>query len=69
MTKDELEEHLNKEPFVPFRINMADGNHYDVENPRLAVAMNTRMFLAYPDGNWTFVVLRHVTSIESLQAA
>ena len=66
MTKKELEEYLYKEPFEPFRIKMADGTYYDVENPRLAVAMDTRMFLAFPKGGWTLIVLRQVTSLEVL---
>lgn len=69
MTKKELEERLNREPFEPFRVNTADGKHYDVVNPRLAVPMDSRLFIAMPNDNWTLIVLRQISSIESLQAA
>jgi hypothetical protein len=67
MTKAELEERLNKEPFEPFRVNTSDGKHFDVVNPRTAVAMDTRLFLALPDGGWTLLVLRQVTSLEDVK--
>lgn len=69
MTKKELEEYLNKEPFEAFRINTADGKHFDVQDLRLVVPMATRIFLAYGKDRWTFIILRHITSLESLQAA
>ncbi len=66
MTKAELEERLNKEPFEPFRVTTADGKHYDVTNPRMAVAMETRFFIAFPDEGHTLLALRQVTSIGSI---
>jgi len=69
MTKKELDERLNAEPFEPFRINTADGKSYDVLNPRLAVAMDTRLFLAIGKNEWTLIALRQVTSLQSVQAA
>jgi hypothetical protein len=69
MTKKELEELLNKEPFEPFRVNTADGKHFDVINPRWAVAMDARIFIAFPDQTWTLIALRQVTSLQRLDAA
>jgi len=69
MTRKELEDRLNAEPFQPFRINTADGKHYDIRNPRLAVPMDTRIFLATGTDDWTLIALRQVTSLQSLQAA
>jgi hypothetical protein len=69
MTKKELEERLNKEDFEPFRVNTSDGKHFDITNPRLAVAMDTRIFIALPENQWTLIALRQVTSLEGLQAA
>ncbi|HEX4053962.1 MAG TPA: hypothetical protein VHX86_06830 [Tepidisphaeraceae bacterium] len=69
MTKKELEERLNHEPFEPFRINTADGKNFDVMNPRLVVAMETRVFIALPKENWTLIALRQVTRLEGLAAA
>jgi hypothetical protein len=69
MTKQELEERLDKDPFEPFRINISDGKHYDVINPDLVVAMDTRVFIALPENRWTLIALRQVTSLEGLAAA
>jgi hypothetical protein len=69
MTKKELEERLNREPFQPFRVNTADGKHYDITNPRLVVPTDTRLFIVYSNEGWTDVVLRQITSLEGLQAA
>jgi hypothetical protein len=69
MTQQELQERLEKEPFEPFRINTSDGKHYDIGTPRLVVPMATRVFIAFPDDRWTLIILRHVTSLESVQAA
>jgi hypothetical protein len=69
MTKVEIEERLDKTEFEPFRINTSDGKHFDIVNPRLVVAMDTRVFIALPENRWTLIALRHVTSLEGLQAA
>ena len=67
MTRGEINERLFKEPFEPFRVNTSDGKHYDVLNPRLAVAMDARLFVAFPDNGCTVIVLRQITSIDTLQ--
>ena len=69
MTKQEIQERLDKDPFEPFRINTSDGKHYDVTNPHVVVAMATRVFIALSDYRWTLITLRQVTSLEGLQAA
>jgi hypothetical protein len=69
MTKKEIEERLYKEPFEPFRINTTDGKRFDVVNPRLAVAMDSRVFIALGKNNWTLIALRQVTRLEGLAAA
>lgn len=57
---------LDKEPFEPFRIRMADGHDYEVANPDLAVAMENTLFLAAPNRD-RFKLLSYIniTSIES----
>jgi hypothetical protein len=63
MTRTELEERLNREPFEPLRVHTAHGQHYDILNPRLAVPMDTRLFIALPNDRWTLIVLRQVTTL------
>ena len=48
----DIEELLNKEPFKPFRIRMADGNSYSVTNPNLVVPMESQLFIALPKDRW-----------------
>lgn len=69
MTKRELEDRLARESFEPFRVNTADGKHYDVTNPRLVVPTDNRLFIVFGQDRWTDIVLRQVTSIESLATA
>jgi hypothetical protein len=66
MTRAELEERLNKEPFEPFRVNTSEGKHFDVTNPRMTVAMETRLFIAFPDEGWTLLALRQVTGLSNV---
>jgi hypothetical protein len=69
MTKAEIEEWLNREPFEAFRVNTSDGKHFDILNPRLVVAMETRVFMALPQDRSALISLRQVTSLEHLTAA
>jgi hypothetical protein len=69
VTRAELEDRLNKEPFEPLRVHTADGQHYDIVNPRLAVPMDTRLFIALPHDRWTLIVLRQVTSVGDVPPA
>ena len=68
MTRAELQERLDNEPFEPFRVNTSDGKHFDITNPRMTVAMETRLFIAFPDEGWTLLALRQVTSLEDVKS-
>ena len=68
MTKKELEARLNHEPFLPFRVNTADGKSYEITNPDLVIATDTRLFIVFGNDGWTDVVLRQITSLQSLAA-
>lgn len=62
---EDLQELLDREPFQPFRIRMADGKAYDVVNPALAVAMDSMLFLAFPKDRWKFLSYVNMTSVEN----
>jgi len=62
----DLVELKDKEPFEPFRINLADGKHYDVTNPDLFVVMETKLFLAFPGGRWTMISFQNITSVDDV---
>jgi hypothetical protein len=69
MTKKEVQERLHREPFEPFRVNTSDGKHFDVIAAQSAVAMDTQMFVAFPERGYALIWLRHVTSLEGLATA
>ena len=70
MDKPRIEEMLARDPFEPFRINMADGTGFDVQNPGLVVPMQTKLLIAYPsDDRFAVASLFQITSIETLPAA
>jgi len=61
----DIQELLDREPFDSFRIDMADGHHYDVANPGLAVAMESNLFLALPKGRWKLLAYENMTGLET----
>lgn len=64
-----IQERLNREPFTPFRIRMADGKHYDVTNADLVVPMDTVLFIAMPKDRFKFLSYQNMTSLESSDVA
>lgn len=68
MTSENIRELLRREPFVPFRLMLSSGRHYDIVDPELAVAMKNEVFLAFADGErWAHVPLLHIAAIETLR--
>jgi hypothetical protein len=67
MTREEIRELLGRDPFRPFRLHLTNGGAFDVLNPGLAVAMQSELFLALPDGDrWVFIPYLHVSAVEGL---
>lgn len=65
-----IQELLDNEPFEPFRIRMSDGQHYEVEDPTLAVPMENTLFLAMPKRDrFKLISYQNITSIESQSKA
>jgi hypothetical protein len=63
--KDEIIEHLNREPFVPFRITLTSGEAYDVSNPNLVAMGETLMHVFFPRSNrYATLRLNQIASIE-----
>jgi hypothetical protein len=69
MTQREFQELLDREPFQPLKVTLASGEAIRIRNPRLVVAMRTQFFVALPNDRFKLVWLRHVSSVEVLQAA
>lgn len=69
MSSSELRELLNREPFVPIRIKLSNGDSYDLKDPSVVVVMKSSVFFALPDDGFKIITLMHIVSAESLQAA
>ncbi len=75
MNKRDILKLLTAEPFVPFRIRLADGKTYDIRHPELLWVFSTRLEIARPAEHWEqsreledseFVGLLHVVRTEPL---
>lgn len=42
---------LKQEPFVPFRLHLADGRFFDVPNPRWMIVMRLESSVALPSSS------------------
>ena len=68
--RDELIEHLRREPFVPFRITLTSGQGYDVANPQLVAMGESLIHVMYPKSDrYAVLRLNQIASIESLETA
>lgn len=66
MIRDNIRELLDRDPFVPFRLVLSSGRHYDVLDPQMTVLLKSEIFIAFPDGERSSLIpLLHVTSVET----
>ena len=66
MIRDNIRELLDRDPFVPFRLVLSSGRHYDVVDPQMTVLLKSEIFIAFPDGERSSLIpLLHVTSVET----
>jgi len=69
MNPKEIEELLRREPFLPFRLFLSNGETFDITRP-LSVAMGrSGLFIVLQDDRWKWIPLQHVASMETLAAA
>ncbi len=67
MIRENIRELLERDPFVPFRLVLTSGRHYDVVDPQMTVLLKSEIFIAFPDGERSSLIpLLHVTSVETL---
>ncbi len=67
MANDVLCKLLARDPFVPFRVRLTSGDHYDIRDPHLAVPMKTRLFIAMPRSDkFVYVSYEHIAALETL---
>lgn len=66
-TPDNIQELLNREPFLPFRLIMSSGKTYEVVSPNSAALLKSEVFVVFPDGErWAHVPFLHIASIETV---
>jgi hypothetical protein len=66
MIRDNIRELLDRDPFVPFRLVLSSGDHYDVVDSHSAALLKSEVFVVFPDGErWAHVPLLHIASIEA----
>lgn len=64
---ENIREYLVREPFVPFRLGVSSGEHFDIVNPHAAALLKSEVFVVFPDGEkWAHVPLLHIASIETI---
>ena len=66
MNSEVIAEHLEREPFEPFRIALSSGESYRVENPHAVALMKTKLFLARNNPEpGMYISYLHIVSVES----
>ncbi|HXE54808.1 MAG TPA: hypothetical protein VN541_17440 [Tepidisphaeraceae bacterium] len=69
MRPDHIRELLERNPFIPFRIQLSSGDQIDITQRHSVAVMRMEIFVVLPDDRWKFISLRQIASIETLQAA
>lgn len=68
MREVDLQEHLEREPFQPFRIHLSGGAFFDVQQPDLVDVGRSTMTLGFPvqDNQQRFVQISlvHIVWVE-----
>ena len=69
MYPKDIEELLQRDPFIPFRIQMTDGNAIAVGRKHSVATGKTHIFVVLPDDRWKWIPYRQISSVETLEAA
>lgn len=65
---ENIKNYLERDPFLPFRIVMSSGEHYDIKSPLGAALLKSEVFVVLPDGDhWANVPFLHISSIETIK--
>ena len=72
MRPQQIQAHLRKQPFVPFRLFLSDGSSYDVRHPEMAAVSRAEVVVGLDVHNgdvpdrFAYRDPRHVVKIEAL---
>jgi hypothetical protein len=64
----QLQAHLDREPFQPFRIVTTSGDRYEVLNPHTVAIAQTYLFYAFPRSDRSaHVRLNQIVALETVE--
>jgi len=69
MRPEDIQELLDRRPFVPFRIFLTSGDQFDITGRHSVAVGRGSIFIVLPDDRWKWVPYRQISSLETLQAA
>jgi len=70
MFLERLEEFLRREPFIPFRIILTSGTHYDVTSPLMLAIGKSELSCYFPKSDrLAHARLTELAAIETLETA
>ena len=78
MRAEEIRQHLDAEPFVPFRLCLSDGSSYQIQHPDQALVTTWSVEVGVPEQRppesriyqrIAHCSLLHIVKVEKLQAA
>jgi hypothetical protein len=68
--REEILDHLNRDPFVGFRIMLTSGQSFDVTNPNLVAMGENVLHVMYPRSDrYAILRLNQIASLEILETA
>ena len=77
MRADEIREHLDADPFIPFRLFLSEGSSYEIQHPDQALVTTWSLELGIPEPRPESRIyqriahcsLLHIVKVEKLQPA
>jgi len=69
MRPESLRELVERDPFIPFRIQLSSEDQIDITRRTSVAVMRNEVFVVLPDDRWKLIPLRHIASVETFQAA
>jgi hypothetical protein len=77
MRAEEIRQHLDAEPFIPFRLCLSDGSSYEIQHPDQALVTTWSVEIGVPEqqpqsriyNRIAHCSLLHIVKVEKLQAA
>ena len=66
MIEREIRDLLRRDPFVPFRVKLVNGDAHDISHPWLVAELKDGLYVLYASGEWVIFAYERVASLESL---